>query len=41
MGFLQASQKRRFSPRVTLAVIGLSITSLKVLDLVKRKAVIL
>jgi len=41
MGSLQASKQRRFSPRVTLAVIGLSITSLKVLDPVKKKVVIL
>ena len=41
MGSLQASKQRRFSPRVTLAVIGLSITSLKVPDPVKKKVVIL
>ena len=32
MGSLQESKQRRFSPRVTPAVIGLSITSLKLLD---------
>jgi hypothetical protein len=41
MGSQPALQKRRFSPRVTLAVIGLSITSLKLLDPVKKKVVIL
>jgi len=41
MGSQPALQKRRSSPRVTLAVIGLSITSLKLLDPVKKKVVIL
>jgi len=41
MGSLQESKQRRFSPRVTPAVIGLSITSLKLLDPVKKKIVIL
>ena len=41
MGSQPALQKRRFSPRVTLAVIGLSITSLKLLEPVKKKVVIL
>jgi hypothetical protein len=41
MGSQPALQERRFSPRVTLAVIGLSITSLKLLDPVKKKVVIL
>jgi hypothetical protein len=41
MGSQPVLQKRRSSPRVTLAVIGLSITSLKLLDPVKKKVLIL
>jgi len=37
MGSLEATRKRHFPPRATLAVIGQSITSLEVLDAFKAR----